>query len=653
MIQEICKSMLALLVLLSAIGVQAQSGREKDAAKKLNDYAFVNAREAYLGLVDKGETSVEVFQNLGDSFYQTAEYKEAAKWYAKLFSDDVQTDQAIDPDYYYKYAQTLKSLEMYEESDAQMEKFNRLKGGDARAAIFAQDRNYLQEIIERSGRYSIETVRFNSKLQDFGPSFYGDGLVFSSNRKSTTGDYKHDWNEQPYLDLFVVKDLTSESPAVDLFDKQVNTPFHESTSVFTKSGDVMFFTRNNYTKKKLRKDGSGTTKLKLYRTVLKGDKWSTPEELPFNSDDFSTAHPTLSPDEKTLYFASDRPGTMGLSDLWKVNLTEDGGFTSPVNLGDKINTEGRETFPFVTESNQLFFASDGQAGLGGLDIYTTQLEGTGVTQDPFNIGKPVNSSADDFGFIYNEQSNVGYFASNRATGLGNDDIYKVSYTYVEPPCQQSITGIVRDRDTQQIIPGATVVLHNMQNEELDTQISDAQGRVSFTGPFPCETPYTIRASKETYNPGEDSLRTGVESGGVANLDLSLEPKLRLNVGDDLAKILNLNPIYFDFDKAYIRPDAAAELQKVIAVMNEYPTLKIDVRSHTDSRGRDAYNLDLSQRRNTSTKEYIINKGGISSSRISGRGYGETSPVNQCTNGVKCSEEEHQLNRRSEFIIVSR
>lgn len=653
MTQRFYKSLLAILVLVSTLGVQAQSGREKNAAKKLNDYAFVNAREAYLGLVDNGEASAEVFQNLGDSYYQTAEYTEAAKWYAKLFSDDVTTDTDIDPDYYYKYAQTLKSLEMYEESDAQMEKFNRLKGGDARAALFTQDRNYLQEINERSGRYTLESVRFNSELQDFGPSFYGDSLVFSSNRKSTTGDYKHDWNEQPYLDLFMVKDLTSETPAVDKFNKEVNTPYHESTSVFTKNGDVMYFTRNNYTKKKLRKDGSGTTKLKLYRTVLTGDKWSTPEELPFNSDEFSTAHPTLSPDEQTLYFASDRPGTMGLSDLWKVNLTEDGGFTTPVNLGDKINTEGRETFPFVTESNQLFFASDGQAGLGGLDIYTTQLEGNGVAQDPFNIGKPVNSSADDFGFIYNNQANVGYFASNRATGLGNDDIYKVSYTYVEPPCEQSITGIVRDRDTQQIIPGATVELRNVENELLGTQTSDAQGRVSFAGPFPCETPYVIKASKQTYNPGEDTLRTGTETGGVANLDLSLEPKLQLNVGDDLAKILNLNPIYFDFDKAYIRPDAAYELQKVIAVMNEYPTLKIDVRSHTDSRGRDAYNLDLSQRRNTSTKEYIINKGGISSSRITGRGYGETSPVNQCTNGVKCSEEEHQLNRRSEFIIVSR
>ena len=653
MTQKFFKSLLAVLVLISAIGVQAQSGREKDAAKKLKDYAFVNAREAYLGLVDKGEASAEVFQNLGDSFYQTAEYTEAAKWYAKLFSNEVQTDQSIDPDYYYKYAQTLKSLEMYEESDAQMEKYKRIKGSDVRATIFEQGRNYLEEINERSGRYSLESVRFNSKLQDFGPSFYGEGLVFSSNRKSTTGDFKHDWNEQPYLDLFVVEDLTAASPEVDRFNKKVNTPYHESTSVFTKDGNVMYFTRNNFTKKKLRKDGTGTTKLKLYRSILTEDKWSTPEELPFNSDDYSTAHPTLSPDEKTLYFASDRPGTIGLSDIWKVTINEDGGFTSPVNLGDKINTEGRETFPYVTDSNKLFFATDGHAGLGGLDIYTTQLEESGVTEEPFNIGKPVNSSADDFGLIYNESSNVGYFASNRATGLGNDDIYKVSYTYVEPPCEQSITGIVRDKETQQIIPGATVVLSNMQNEDLGTQISDAQGRVSFTGPFPCETPYRINASKENYNPGEDTLRTGIETGGVANLDLSLEPKLVLRVGDDLAKILNLNPIYFDFDKAYIRPDAAAELQKVIAVMNEYPTLKIDVRSHTDSRGRDAYNLNLSQRRNTSTKEYIINKGGISSARISGRGYGETSPVNQCTNGVKCSEEEHQLNRRSEFIIVAR
>ncbi len=644
------------MVCALSLGIQAQEKRVKEATDNYDEYSYIDARNLYLRLAERGVNTAEVYKNLGDSYYFTAEYQEAVKWYEKLFSDGTETaGETIDSEYYFRFAQALKSIELYDLADAQMEKFNQLNGNDSRAIKFQKERNYLKEIEERSGQYSISPVFFNSELQDFGPSFYGERVVFSSNRKSVTGDLKHNWNDQPFLDLFIVEDTSVENPEISRLAKELNTPYHESTSVFSDAGDVIFFTRNNYTKKKkLRKDEAGTTKLKLFRSVRNNEEWSKPEELPFNSDEYSTAHPALSPDGNTLYFASDRPGTRGLSDLWKVAILDNGGFGEPVNLGDAVNTEGRETFPFVTSANQLFYASDGHSGLGGLDIFTSALGDNGTVTETVTVGKPLNSSKDDFGLILNDHTGEGYFASNRDGGLGNDDIYAVNREkIIVPPCEQTITGIVRDRDTQEIIPGATVELRNLDNELLGTQISDTQGRVSFGGPFPCETPYAIRASKEKYNPGEDSLRTGTENGGVANLDLSLEPKLRLRVGDDLAKVLNLNPIYFDFDKAYIRPDAAYELEKVIAVMNEYPSLRIDVRSHTDSRGRDAYNLNLSQRRNTSTKEYIINKGFINSSRITGRGYGETQHVNQCSNGVKCSEEEHQLNRRSEFIIVSR
>lgn len=662
--QRLFKNILFLVICSLSLGIQAQEKRINEATEDYNDYSYIDARNLYLRLAERGATNAEVYRNLGDSYYFTAEYQEAAEWYGKLFGDDVDTSkEPIDAEYYFRFAQSLKSIELYDLADKQMEKFYALKGNDSRATKFKNERNYLKEIEANSGRYSISRVDFNSELQDFGPTFYGERLVFSSNRKSVTGDLKHNWNDQPFLDLFIVGDLNSETPTsenitsetlgVNRFSNVLNTPYHESTSAFSENGDVIYFTRNNYSKKKrLRKDESGTTKLKLFRSVKNDEKWSTPEELPFNSDEYSTAHPALSPDGSTLYFASDRPGTRGLSDLWKVAILDNGGFGEPVNLGDVINTEGRETFPYVTAANTLFYASDGHSGLGGLDIFVSDIDG--AIEATRNVGKPLNSSKDDFGLILNEQDGLGFFASNRDGGLGNDDIYAVKREYVAPPpCEQSITGIVRDKDTQQIIPGATVELRNIENELLGTQTSDAQGRVSFAGPFPCETPYVIRASKEKYNPGEDSLRTGTENGGVANLDLSLAPQLRLQLGDDLTKVLNLNPIYFDFDKAFIRPDAAYELEKVIAVMNEYPGLKIDVRSHTDSRGRDSYNLDLSKRRNTSTKEYIINRGGISSSRITGRGYGETQLVNQCANGVKCSDEDHQLNRRSEFIIVAR
>ena len=648
--QQLKNSILFVLLCIFSLGLGAQEKKVKKATDNYEDYAYVDARTLYLKLAEDGATNPEVFSKLGDSYYFTAEYTEAAKWYGKLLADT--TDSSVDPEYYFRYAQSLKSIELYDLADQQMEKFNAIKVTDSRAVKFNKERNYLKDIEAASGQYSISRVSFNSALQDFGPSFYKDSLlVFSSNRKNVTGEYNHDWNDQPFLDLFLADNPTTEAPGVSKLSKVLNTPYHESTSVFTKSGEVMYFTRNNYTKKKLRKDGSGTTKLKLYRTVKEGDKWSKAEELPFNSDEYSTAHPTLSPDENTLYFASDRPGTRGLSDLWRVAILDDGGFGEPVNLGDVINTEGRETFPHVTSAGQLFYASDGHSGLGGLDIFTTDLNENVASTT--NVGKPLNSSKDDFGLILNDDSGLGYFASNRTGGLGNDDIYAVKREIIEiPPCYQSIAGVTRDVDTNEIIPGATVELKNLDNEVLGTQVSDAQGNFSFANQ-PCETSFALRASKDKYGPSEASISTGAEPDGVTNKDLFLKPLLRLEVGQDLGKILNLNIIYFDFDKAYIRPDAAYELQKVIAVMNEYPTLKIDVRSHTDSRGRDAYNLDLSQRRNVSTREYINQKGGISTSRLSGRGYGETQLTNQCGNGVKCSEEEHQLNRRSEFIIVAR
>jgi outer membrane protein OmpA-like peptidoglycan-associated protein len=632
----------------------AQEGKVKKATESFDEFSYVDARGLYLRLAEKGVKTQEVFRKLGDSYYFTAEYRDAATWYEKLFSDEVtdKDSQEIDAEYYFRYAQSLKSLGLYDRANAQMEKFYSLRANDSRAKRFKKDRNYLAEIEKNSGRYSVSTVFFNSELQDFGPSFYEDQLVFSSNRENVTGNLTHNWNDQPFLDLFLVSNPQDSVPSVDGFTNQLNTKYHESSSVFTKNGSVVYFTRNNYSKKKrLRKDDAGTTKLKLFRSVRTDDEWSTPEELPFNSDEFSTAHPALSPDESILYFASDRPGTKGLSDLWKVAILDDGGFGEPVNLGGVINTEGRETFPYVTSSNELFYASDGHSGLGGLDIFISTIN-DGTISETANVGKPLNSSKDDFGLILNDQSGLGYFASNRDGGLGNDDIYAVKRE-IAPPCYQAIAGITRDSDTNEIIPGATVELRNIENDVLATQTSNAQGKFNFNSEYPCETPYVIRASKEKYEMGEASVTTGSEPDGVANRDILLQPKLRLQVGDDLAKTLNLNPIYFDFDKAYIRPDAALELEKVIAVMKEYPTLKIDVRSHTDSRGRDAYNLDLSQRRNTSTKNYIINQGVISGSRISGRGYGETSPVNQCSNGVKCSEEEHQLNRRSEFIIIER
>lgn len=653
---RLLNNVFALVVCCLITGMQAQEDKIKTATENFEEYAFADARDLYLKVAERGFISQEVLQKLGDSYYLSADYKEAAKWYGQLFNAE-QGVSDIDPEYYFRYAQSLKSIKRYDLADEQMKKFNDLKGDDSRGQMFLNERDYLKEIQAQSGRFSVEKVNFNSELQDFAPSFYGEQVVFSSNRESGTGEYIHDWNDQPFLDLFVVDSPSSESPKVRKFSDQMNTEYHESTSVFNENGDVVYFTRNNFSQKfkgkKLKRDEAGVTKLKLFRSYKTEKGWSFPEELPFNSDEFSTAHPALSPDESLLYFASDRPGTKGLSDLWKVAVHPDGTFGEPENLGDEINTAGRETFPFISEDNRLFYATDGHVGLGGLDIFITQLDDQGTVGDSYNVGKPVNSSSDDFGLILDESDGKGYFSSNRATGLGNDDIYAFTRQQkLLTNCAQNITGVTRDVTTDVILPQATVELRNIANEVVATITSDNAGRFSFPD-VDCSTSYIIRANKASYEPTEAVVNTSNEVGALLNRDLYLKPPLQLNLGDDLSKTLELNPIYFDLDKDKIRPDAALELEKVIAVMKQYPKLKIDVRSHTDSRAPDAYNLSLSQRRNLSTIRYIVSEGGVSNTRLTGRGYGETQLTNACGNGVECSEQEHQLNRRSEFIIVEK
>ena len=372
--------------------------------------------------------------------------------------------------------------------------------------------------------------------------------------------------------------------------------------------------------------------------------------MPFNSDEYSTAHPALNEDNTKLYFASDMEGTIGLSDIWVVDINEDGTYGTPVNLGRPINTEGRETFPFMSKNGNLYFASDGHPGLGGLDVYVTSPQLQNDEQEIVNIGKPINSSFDDFTFIVNDETKLGYFASNRKRGMGSDDIYRFVQEII--PCEIVLDGRVLDKETGTPISGAMVQLMNNSNEVLNSMVTDTDGAYNFDTAT-CEEEYVVRAIKEKFTGDEVLFSTPDASKTITN-DLRIElVEKPIEIGDDLTKLLDLNPIYFDFDRFNIRRDAALELEKVISVMKQYPDMIIDARSHTDSRGIDSYNLSLSDKRAKSTVEYIINVGGIDKSRISGAGYGETQLVNDCGNDSNCSEEDHQLNRRSEFIVIKK
>ncbi|MEM5540906.1 OmpA family protein [Olleya sp. AS48] len=645
--KHIIKIYLALILLVPNITSAQEKKAVKEGDKEYEQLAYIDARESYLKATNEGFQSQDLLKKLGDSYYFNADYTNAAKWYGQLF----ESTENLESEYIYRYALSLKSDEKYDASDRIMEAFYKAKGEDYRANLFVNERNYLKEIELQSGRFELINVDFNSTLSDFAPSFYQGSIIYSSNRNNR-GVVKrvHDWNEQPFLDLYKLHSSELSKSSSTKFSSKINSIYHESTAIFTKDGKTMYFTRNNYTNEDYKQDQEGTNRLKLYRAVRTDDENTTwqVEELPFNSDEYSVAHPALSTDEKTLYFASDMPGTNGQSDLYKVSIN-DGAFGEITNLGNKINTEGRETFPFISKDNKLYFASDGHVGLGGLDVFVSELNEDQLGS-VFNLGTPINGPEDDFTFIINSTTGIGYFASNREGGVGDDDIY--SFKSIKPlitNCEQSVSGVVIDKNTKAIIPRAKVLLMNLANEIVDQQIAGDDGSFSF--PLDCNSSYCVRASKINYGFDEECFNTTAELELALEIGLELEPDKVIEEGTDVAPLLGINMIYFDLDKDYIRADAEVELRKIIDFMNVYKNIKIDVRSHTDSRNTSAYNADLSSRRAKSTVDYLVNIGGISRSRLTGNGYGETQLRNRCSDGVPCSESEHQLNRRSEFIVV--
>lgn len=637
------KKTIILPLFLFALFAIGQEGKVKRAATDFDNYAFMDAIDSYENLVNEGLSDEEIYKKLGNANYVNARYAEASRWYGKLMA--LKGDMA-DSEYIYRYAQTLKSIEDYDNSDKWMRKFEAATSGDERAQKFSEQMNYLDRIRANSDRYTLETLTINSKVSDFAPSFFGQSLVFSTARdKSIAARNIHKWNNGSFLNLHTAK-FTEDGQlgTPEKFVKKLNTKTHESSSAFTKDGSTMYFTRNNSQNGQFSRDKKGISRLKLYKTILKDGTWQKAVELPFNSDDYSVAHPTLSDDEKTLYFSSDMPGTSGASDIFKVSINSDGSYGEPENLGSTINTEGRETFPFV-KNDILYFASDGHPGLGGLDIFAAKL---GSEQGIQNLGSPLNSSADDFSYIIDD-TKKGYFASNRDGSQGDDDIYGFEENEPLPfTCISKVTGVVKDLENGKALANAKVIIMAEDSIVLET-LSDNDGGFKMNY-IPCsEASYSIIANKDGYLTHSEDIV--IQSGKVAEVVLELPKKDYEKVveGQDLMKVLNLEPIYFDYNKSYIRKDAAYILNQVVAYMNKYPDAKVSIESHTDSRGKDLYNTLLSERRAKSTRKYLIKKG-IASERLTAIGYGESRLTNECGNGVTCSNAKHDKNRRSEFIV---
>ena len=640
------------LAFLCTTSLFAQHERELQKANDMyKNYAYVDAIKIYEKIAEKGYVNQEMLESLGNSYYYNAEYMNALRWYEQLFEEGKYDVKA---EYYYRYAQALKSVGRYDESDKMMNKFAELTGNtDTRAVLFEENQDYQEVINSNSGRLELHPVSINTEFSEYGTALYGDKLVFTAaNSGKTSKGGVSQWTGESYYDLYTADRDQQALSNKKFFSTTINTPFNESTAVFTKDGNTMYFTRNNYVNRKIGTNVENTILLKILRATKDSNgHWGNVVEVPFNSDNYNVAHPALSPDEKFLYFASDMDGTLGESDIFRVEILGDNQYGTPENLGDIINTSGRESFPFVSKNNILYYSSDGIPGLGGLDIFAVKFYENGTVSKPINIGMPGNSADDDFCFVMDSDTKVGFLSSNRPGGKGRDDIYSF---YEEKPlvfdCEKMIKGVLKDSEKNDVIADGVIVLSDKTMKEVARQKTKEDGSFAFDKVDCKDLYYYLRAEIGDYVTTEVKVDLNVE--GDVFYEFMIKPReIAIDKDVDLAKVLNIKEIYFDFDKSDIRPDAAVELAKIVEVMRENPKMKIDIRSHTDSRASDEYNLRLSERRAKATLEWMV-KQGIERKRLTAKGYGETQLVNGCSNGVPCTEEEHQANRRSEFIIIS-
>jgi len=534
---------------------------------------------------------------------------------------------------------------------------------------------------EGSGKYSIKNLEINTSRSDFGPSFLGENKLIFASPKTGFNIIRDVWepNGERFLDLY--EGTITESG--DIIDKvklqgEVNSRYHEAEAVFTKDGKTVYFTRNNYYKKRLGIDNIGYVNLAMFKaTVNAKGEWINIIPMPFNNVEYSVGHPALSDDEKTLYFGSDMPGTLGETDIYKVEVNQSG-FGNPVNLGPKINSTAKDWYPFV-DGNVLYYTSDRWGGKGGSDIYAVKLEG--FIPKPVNLNAPINTASDDFAFIINSETRKGYFSSNRDGGKGGDDIYSfIEEETVTFECHQIVKGEVRDRNTTELLAGAEVILNDKEGKVLETFITKEDATFFFE--INCETEYELIGKKIGYTPQEKVFTTSNEADkelkllillGQGEIDFIADEQQNVNQTEDEGEdikpeglpdvlpdeivrarastyIVNIDPIYFEFDSSYLNREAKTELQKVVDLMNKYPKMIIESASHTDSKGPDGYNIWLSDRRAKRTVDYILDKG-IDPRRITGKGYGETQLINQCYEGVECTEAQHAKNRRTEFVII--
>ncbi len=727
------KAFLTIIVFIFGYQVFAQKYKLKKGANYFKTYSYSESIVKYEAVTEK---TTEIYRRLAESYFNIGKVNKSEEYWAIVVAAPDKTASDV-----YRYASVLAMNKKYKESEKWMLEFNKLNGNDKRGQLWAKNEGFYEKLQYDKGRFKIENLHINTDQEDFGTSYYKDKIIFASTRQPIKMVKRHwNWNELPFLDIYIAKpDTNLQFLSLEKFYNKINKKYHEGPASFNQEGDFMSFTRNNYKGK----SEEGIIKLQLFTSEYIDDKWQKPVPMTFNSSEYSVGHGSLTADGKTMYFASDMPGGFGGVDIYRIYRKPDGSWTDPENLGDKINTEGNEMFPFIHPDGMLFFASDGLLGLGGLDIFISKVLPDGF-EEPENIGVPVNSSYDDFAFILNNKQESGYFSSNRSEGEGDDDIYlfkllkpfhfgklirgtsmdmdsnilskvkvnlyddqkNVLGTIVtaengkyEFPAEQdkyySLDGTkmlysnayntadthtdeyivyadlllqkipkfslycqITDEDSGDPLESVKITMHNNYTNETEVIITPASGdfyRDLDNKKLNDSISYDVILEKEDYLTESTTYKQVLYHEGQYNMHEALGFTMsRLEEGMDLADIIDINPIFFDFNKDNIRPDAAVELNKIVKLMIENPSIVIELGSHTDCRGSAGYNMDLSDRRAKASAKYIRDR--IQNpDHIYGKGYGESKLINQCEcegkRVVPCTEEEHQQNRRTEFRLV--
>jgi len=646
---------LSILIGISAnVGAQEKSGREKRADKQVFTFNYSKAIEKYKRTKN---LTIEGQRNLAISYHKVGRDIESEAVYEK---NVVMALEAI-PEDFYNYSMVLKINGKFVESAVWMDTFLLEKPNDLRSKSYKYAHLNLDSLQLDDSKFKILSMDINSDCDDFGTCYFKDKIVFSSTRATPSAlNRKYNWNYQPFLNLYVADLNGKQLNNPEVLDKKFHSKFHDGPATFNEDGTFIAFSRNNLEEKNKDK----VVDLQICFSYFIEGVWTKPEPFIFNNTEYSVGQPHLSKDAKTLFFTSDMPGGFGGTDLYKTIRDESGIWQKPVNLGNKINTEGDEMFPFLEEKNSvLFFSSNGHFGFGGLDNFMSVTDGEKFGA-AINCGFPLNTQHDDYALIVNDSLTNGYFSSDRSV-KGFNHIYSVDIVKGFD-LGMKIQGIAKDKNGAGLFE-TLVLLTNDKTNQVDSLTTSTIGAYSFI--VPSNQKYHLVGIKKGFHNGENTASTfGKDPVVIADLLLMEKYKIdstKLIVGTDIGKIikddknifqgnLKMEIAYFDLNKYNIRPDAAEELNKIVSIMNEFKTIVIQLGSFTDCSASNEYNQILSDKRAKSSVDYI--KSRISNpERISGKGYGESKLVNGCncegTIISTCPDDENQLNRRTEFIII--